>query len=377
VVSIASVKSQEPLAWPESLRPERRVFLAALLQNGPGCYARNVHEEFAVARLGDGVLPLVINHGGSSACYLTSPLCHYADYPYEIVRARSYFAGKMATLAVMRALRAFYRATRLNCVVYVNNWLIPTQPAAHLDGELATTLTERLIDLYPEHALLFKGVEPGGQPALSRALAGAGYEMIAHRQPCFWDPGDPGARKRSHLKRDLGLLRRTGCRVGWAGTPAIADSGRLRQLYCALYEEKYSRFNLQYTEAFFDLAQQSRLLEFFLIEKSGRIDGFSSLLRDGTQLISSLTGYDPTVPREEGLYRMGQVSLIQEAMNSGLLLNLSAGAEEFKMMRGARPRLEYEAVYTRHLSLTRRLPWRILSRLANSLFKKPVAQPDN
>jgi Acetyltransferase (GNAT) domain len=278
---------------------------------------------------------------------------------------------------VLRALRAFYRATRLNRVAYVNNWLIPTQPTAHLDAGQVRALTRRLTELYPSYAVLFKGIEPQTTPALSHAVAAAGYETIAHRPVYFWDPKDGEALRRSHLKRDLGLLKRTRYRVGWAPSGGLVDSRRLRQLYSALYEEKHSRFNLQYTEAFFSLAQRSQFLAFFLIEEDGQIDGFSTVFRDCTHLTASITGYDPTVPRKEGLYRIGQVGLIRKAMDSSLLLNLSAGADSFKMLRGARPRLEYEAVYARHLPLARRLPWRILPHVTRSAFKKTLTRLEN
>jgi hypothetical protein len=98
--------NKEQLEGCENVSPEQRAYLAAVLQDGAGYYARNVHEEFAVARLDNEVLPLVINHGGSSSCYLTSPLCHYADYPYDFVLARDNIAGKRSILAMLRALRA-------------------------------------------------------------------------------------------------------------------------------------------------------------------------------------------------------------------------------------------------------------------------------
>ena len=46
-----------------------------------------------------------------------------------------------------------------------------------------------------------------------------------------------------------------------------------------------------------------------------------------------------------------------------LLLNLSGGAGDFKMLRGGVPTIEYDAVYHAHLPRHRRLPWRILRAL--------------
>jgi hypothetical protein len=376
-LALSGPDSQGQLECPESLRPELHAFLAAVLRDGARCYVRNVHEEFGVVRLDGCVLPLVVNHGGTSSCYLTSPLCHYANYRYDLLRAAENVVGKRSMLAELRALRAFYRATGLNRVVYVNNWLLSAQPTVHLDAAHVGALTRRLTELYPSYAVLFKGIEPHTAPALSQAVAAAGYEAIAHRQVYCWDPRDRAALRRSNIKWDLGLLKRTRYHAGWAREGVAADSRRLRQLYSALYEEKYSRFNLQYTEAFFGMAQQSHLLDFFLIEEDSRIDGFAALFCDCAHLTASMIGHDPAVPRREGLYRLGIIALMREAMDRGQVLNLGSGADAFKMLRGARPRLEYEAVYARHLPLARRLPWRLLPHLTRAYFKETLARFEN
>src|SRR5262245_53486150 len=93
----------ERLEWPAAQRPELREFLTAILRDGATCYARNVQEEFALIQLDDCVLPLVVNHGDSSSCYLTSPLCHYADYPYQIILGGENMPGKRSILASLRA----------------------------------------------------------------------------------------------------------------------------------------------------------------------------------------------------------------------------------------------------------------------------------
>jgi hypothetical protein len=50
----------------------------------------------------------------------------------------------------------------------------------------------------------------------------------------------------------------------------------------------------------------------------------------------------------------------RDAMEKGLLFNMSAGAAGFKRNRCAVPSIEYSAVYTRHLSRKRRVATRIV-----------------
>ncbi|SFK89258.1 hypothetical protein SAMN05518846_1231, partial [Brevibacillus centrosporus] len=53
--------------------------------------------------------------------------------------------------------------------------------------------------------------------------------------------------------------------------------------------------------------------------------------------------------------------LVQEARKKELLLHQSAGVGAFKADRGAVGEVEYTAVYVRHLPLSRRIVWRVLS----------------
>jgi hypothetical protein len=136
-----------------------------------------------------------------------------------------------------------------------------------------------------------------------------------------------------------------------------ADIPRLAELYRSLYIDKHSSLNPGLTEDFFALTLRGNDLHYRALQRAGTIDGFIVFFVDDGVLTGVFIGYDRGLPRRLGLYRQLIAVLVAEARDRGLLLNLSAGAAEFKSLRGAFPVIEYDAVYDRHLSPRRRLAW--------------------
>jgi hypothetical protein len=129
---------------------------------------------------------------------------------------------------------------------------------------------------------------------------------------------------------------------------------------------------------FFHLTLTQKILTFVGLAKDGRIDGFVNYFVQGDRMTGGVLGYDLRIPQKTGLYRMLMAILIAEATQRGLRLNLSAGVGHFKMLRGALPVEEYDAVYDRHLRGSRRLAWaalRIGGRLG-SWSKPPLLLPE-
>jgi hypothetical protein len=356
--------------WPRAFPSGTREYFSALLEGGISRYLSNSDEEFCVARLDDTVIPLVINPGGGRACYLTSPTCHYVKYARDFVAGLEGSAARLPLLGLLRALEEVCGSLLLDKVVYVNNWLIPTQPTPALGEEQARALAERLSTLYPEYAIVLKGVQPRVAPELPRVLAASGYELIVHRQLYYWDPAKPEVRGRSNVGRDQQLLRNTKYRVTRLEGCTDGDLERLLEIYNSLYTEKHSEHSIQYKAEWLALAWRSGLLDFQVIGKDGRTDAFFTSFRDGPYLVSSIGGHDTAVDSKFGLYRLCHASLIKQAMANQCPLNMSSGVGPFKKLRGAEPDFEYEALYIRHLPSWRRLPWRMLANLYNTLGKK-------
>jgi hypothetical protein len=74
--------------------------------------------------------------------------------------------------------------------------------------------------------------------------------------------------------------------------------------------------------------------------------------------VAALVGYDTSLDRRQfPLYRMCATSALMRGFERKRRIFLSTGASSFKRNRGTYEWMEYEAIYDRHLSLHRRLPW--------------------
>jgi hypothetical protein len=75
-------------------------------------------------------------------------------------------------------------------------------------------------------------------------------------------------------------------------------------------------------------------------------------------------------PASSGLYRRLAAIPLLRGQKSGLPVNLSAGVDEFKALRGGKPAQEYLAVFDRHLPPSRRTPWAFIASLSEELFAR-------
>jgi len=127
-----------------------------------------------------------------------------------------------------------------------------------------------------------------------------------------------------------------------------------------LYLEKYSSYNMDFTERFFEVALRERVLDLAALRRDGRIDGMLGTFRGPRALTATLFGFDTSVPQSIGLYRMLSALTVQRAERADALLHASAGAARFKRVRGAIPALEVHAVLDGHLPARRRAIWATL-----------------
>ncbi len=105
----------------------------------------------------------------------------------------------------------------------------------------------------------------------------------------------------------------------------------------------------------------------------GKIDGvFGYFTRNGAMTVP-LLGYDTSLPKQQGLYRLLTQYMVQAGLQYNLLIHASSGVGKFKKGRGGKSAIEYNAVYTGHLSYWRQVPWKfikIISKYAIPYFQK-------
>jgi hypothetical protein len=134
-----------------------------------------------------------------------------------------------------------------------------------------------------------------------------------------------------------------------------SDYPRIAELYRALYLEKYSRHNPQFTSEFIGLCHSNHLMTLAgLRDASGVLQGVVGYFERNGMMTTPLVGYNTAPPQKEGLYRMLIALVLRDAARKGIVLNLSSGAAHFKRLRGGMPEIEYSAAFVSHLSLGRK-----------------------
>lgn len=356
-------ESIDGLAWPGTADGQyARQFLFPFIREGADRFMANVETRMLALRLDDLVLPVTVNEAEYGTCYVCSPYSHYVHCSWEEARRLPYPGLPLALGAVIAPVAGLLRAGQFNRAVHVNNWLLSTNLYPTLSGEQLAQITG-LHQRFPEHAIILRSLNDRMHPAMLAQLQGIGYKLIPSRQVWLHDVSrlERFTKKaRYNIGRDTRLLAESGYRIIPHEGLTPADIPRLRSLYAALYLEKYSAYNPDFTEPLFDLALRTGIFRLTALEKGGRIDGVIGYFARGGAMTAPVVGYDTGLPAEAGLYRMLGALLIREARRLGLLIHDSAGAASFKRWRGAVPAMEYSAVYDRHLPAGRRLAWTAL-----------------
>ena len=359
--------------WPDSAQAEvARRILPDYLRLGPAQFVANADVEMQAMVAGDQVIPVVYARPGDRrAPDVCSTWSHYVRYPGSELDRGGSRAGALIKRGLLAASRPLLRFSRIDEVVSVNNWLLSTNPAPSLDRAAVESLTARLCEQAPGRAIVFRTVNPATNPDLAEALTGSGYRMVAARTVYVLDPTSRPYRQSENARRDRKLLSRGDYEIAGHDDLSPADMPRLAELHRALYVEKYTALNPEFSPLFFETAWRNGFFEFQALRKDGRIDAYIAFYEWQELLVASLLGYDTRLPAELGLYRRGVALMTKESRRRGLRLHLSAGAGQFKYLRGARPCIEYDAIFDRHLPLRRRAGWTLLQ-MAGTVQQRKV-----
>jgi len=356
-------------AWPESEAGRlARTYLPPILSAGMPEYVENAHGEMFILEDGDLVLPVVVTDANEDDTYVVSIHTQYSSYAVD--ELHRYLSPTKAAIisAGPRALGAILRAAKTNRAVYVNNWLVSTALFPESGAEHLGTITEFLRGRFPQHAIVFRSLNEVTSAEWMRALAALGYRFLFSRLVYIMLRCDPDAlpkNARRHLRQDGEMFARSGYQVRPSLRGSREEADALRRLYEALYLEKYSPHNPQYTSRFFRETMASGSLRVFTLQKGCRVAGVMGYFILAGVLTAPIFGYDTSLPQSLGLYRMLSSATLNFARVEGLVDHASAGVGAFKRVRGYRPTPEYTAVLADHLPLFSRHAWRLLERYAN------------
>jgi hypothetical protein len=335
-------------------------YVAALMRHGTTFFIENADVSMQALRIDERILPLVINPGAHPTSYVCSPYAHYLSLTAEEFAKRHSGLPAATFRALAFPFGVFLRGVSIDRVAFINNWLLSTNPSPELSPEQIRAATHQVLEQSPDYAVVFRSINPLLDPSLCAALRENGYRFVRSRRVYVL-----GGTNRHHLERyntqnDFKLLKSSPYRVITCRKTLEQNVARMTELYQALYLSKHSMLNPRLNSDFFLLTLQENVLAFVGLEKGGSLDGFVTYFVQGDRMTGAVMGYDLSLPKRVGVYRMLMALLISEASQRGLRLNLSAGVGHFKMLRGALPVEEFDAVYDRHLPASRRLAWTAL-----------------
>ena len=328
----------------------------------------NVRTRWALLRVGDAAMPTTINDADYDNSYVCSPYTGCVLYPQSEVKKIDSIFVRWFILALVYAMGPPLRFSQINRTICVNNWLLSTNLYPKLDQAIIPELTQLLTTRFPDHAITFRSLNDVSNHAMLERLGREGYLLAPSRQVYFFDGNSGVYMRKQNNKLDRKLLKNTGYRVVHNDELGPDDAMRIEQLYRMLYIDKYSPHNPQFTAQMMNEFRVRGLLTMWgLRDQTGRLDGIvGAFEREGVMTVP-IVGYDTSLPKQLGLYRLLMSIVLQEVAKRKIQLNLSSGASQFKRLRGGTPCIEFTAVYCRHLSFMRRFAWHALAGLTQNV----------
>ncbi len=354
--------------WPQTVDGQyAKRFLTPLIQQGVHHYIENIRTDLRVLIVDELALPVTINEEEYENSYVCSPYSYYVSYARESLGFLKQAWVYHALNSLLWGLGKVLRCCRINKVVSVNNWFYSTTLYPKLRSEQLVEIVQFLHQRFPDHAIVFRSIDPHTSSLCYQTLQQMGLEYIANRQIFFLDPKETSFFDSRLFKSDVKLLGTSGYEILDENHLSEKDFPRLIELYKSVYIDKYSALNPQFNEEFLHLMLTQRLMHFKVLKKEGHINGVIGYMQRNGMMYCPLFGYDQMLPKEPSLYRMLSTLLMLEAQKHQLFFHQSSGASMFKKIRKANSCFEYTAVYYQHLNRKRRIPWQILKEIYNKL----------
>ncbi|MBI5966015.1 MAG: GNAT family N-acetyltransferase [Chloroflexi bacterium] len=362
------------LAFPQTEDGDyARRYLLPIILDGAQKYIKNVYNtQLILVKVDDVIIPITISDYHPDNTYTVSPYSHYVSYGgFEEVKHLNNPPVEALIKFIMNPVAWYFRYAELDKVVFVNNYLLSTNLYPSVNSEQLSAVSEALIRRFPERVIVFRSVDRKKNPHIYQALEECGYDMVLSRQVWYMEP-EEAVRTRQY-KEDVRVLRKHGYEVVNGKDLNDVELARALHLYNLLYLEKYSYYNPQFTLEFMKLARDEGILHLRALKRDGKINAVMGFFIRNDVMTQPLFGYDTSLPQEEGLYRLLTLITLQEGLERKLLVHASGGVGKFKKVRGGKSVTEYNAVFTKHLPLWRRRPWKLIklfSKYAIPYFQK-------
>ena len=341
-----------------------------IMESGSKAYIENVQTDLRLLVSGDLYLPVTINDTEWDNSYVCAPYTHYISYAKEELVRLPNAALRSIFKVILDVLGWILRYGDINRVIIVNNWMLSTNLYPEIAEKDIAAITTYLKKIFPTHAILWRSIQTYRQKDLLSIFHNTGYKEVASRQVYLWDethPVNDSGHGLRQLKIDEKLLTDSEYSHQHVTELSAVQAERVRELYNMLYLDKYSKFNPQFTEAFFTHAVNSGVFDLTLLSKAGQIEGVVGVLPLEKMVTATIFGYNVSLPPSEKLYRRLSMLALDYARERHWISHASSGAASFKRNRRYVPETEFTMIYIKHLRLKQRVIWKILSILINGI----------
>ena len=331
-------------------------YLKELVKNEINYYIDNVSAEMKLLCFEKQIIPLVFSKNQNNDSLLTSICTHYIKYIIDEFKTIKCKPTKFVLKFIFLLLNIFFKSFNVDKVIYVNQYLLSTN--FHQVDIPYDKITEFLKNKFPDYAIVIKNVNTTFYSELKNKLTKINYNFIISRQIFIYDKNNLNAYFRNKINREFRIAEKQNIDIK---DEIVYKEGIIKNLYEQLYLNKYSFYNPQYNANYFKLVQNTDFLKFKFLEKNEKLVGFTSFYNKNNNFLVPMLGYDMSM---KNIYSLLNYLSYQESNK----FNMSAGVGEFKMQRGAYPEIEYLAIYYKHLSLYRKLGYKLLEKSVNMII---------
>jgi len=343
-----------------------RKWFEPLLLAGTTACAENIRTTLRFIHTPDGDIPIAVTDEQYANSWVCSPWGQYFGYAKEEILRHDNSKLSATVAAIISLVGNLAKQWQFNKAVIVNAWFLSTAPFPRLRRGIPTSILRFLQREYPDHAIIFRGLNYVESGPILDELKTLTIRMPS-RQVWLYAANDNRSLKSRDYNKDVRLLDVGDLSIVKSCDLLVSDMPRILDLYNQLYISKYSSFNPQYTLSWVAHLWEQGLLDLTVLRDSEILAVEGSVILHGI-LTSPIIGYDLTVPKELGLYRRVACIPIIKCHRLDLPLNLSAGVGRFKRLRGGRSYMEYNAVCVAHLPIQRKQLWHALYVCAQLLF---------
>lgn len=144
---------------------EQEPLLSALCRYGPQHFGANLGGELRLIHAFSTTIPALVVEAKRELSDVCSPISRYVSYPLEEARRRARPWQLPLLHAGAGLIGAGLRRLGLQRAVYVNNWLLSTNPPLRLTRPQIATLTHWLVGEFSDHAIVYRSVIPRWNPS--------------------------------------------------------------------------------------------------------------------------------------------------------------------------------------------------------------------